>query len=170
MTTRGGRLSDEELALEFLEGRLTAEWDDDISDISELRNVSRAYLAGMDEEEARRALVQLLESDEPLPRRLRYALASLFDSNPASFEERLLVFQSRSHVRGEKGYGRFLLREMAGFVAEQVAAGSKLEAAMFLAKEKFDVSLSTVERAWRKNKSDDLVRYHLQRCNRQIEP
>ena len=152
---------DERLALEYLSGRLSVGDDGEFS---------HSKLDGAEEEAARQALVRVLESEGPLWRRIRITLATLIDSNPDSFNERQLDFRPRSRKPGEKGLGRFMSREVAGFVAELVSEGRQLKYAMLTATEKFDVSLSTVERAWRKNQNDDLVRYHLQQAGRKSTP
>lgn len=125
------------------------------------------YLVGSSEDSARLKLATLLRSVLPLNRKIRLALADLFDPNPSdaviSLErmfngypekigsiERKLVFKARRPGPRSKDD---LHERIARFVNERVESGDKKTAAVQLACEEFEVKRTTVNNACRTWKS-----------------
>jgi hypothetical protein len=132
--------SDEELALDFLAGRLEE---------SEGR-VFHKYLEpdGDEENAARAALLRLLCSHQPLSGILRWRLAALLDPEH-TLEERKFVIQNRQP--GKQPH-RIITLEIARFIAEMVATGCKVDSAVVAAAKRFATSERTVWRAWSDHK------------------
>jgi hypothetical protein len=128
--------SDEELAGDFLAGE---------REESEGK-VFHKYLEPGGEEEAAAcaALVRLLRSHQPLSAALRFRLAALLD--PAHImEERKLVIQNR---KGGSQPHHAIAIEIAVFIAETIATGCKVDAAVAAASSRFATPERTVWRAW----------------------
>jgi hypothetical protein len=139
--------SDEELASEFLAGK---------REQSAAGQITHCYLdPGSPEEIASlQALARLLRGDAALSVTLRFRLASLFDPE-TKFETRKFAIENRH--RGPQP-DHFVEIEIAIFIAEAVASGVQMKVAQADAVQRYRVSNSTVERAWRDHKNSELVR------------
>lgn len=122
------------------------------------------YLADSAEEHARYKLANLLRSNRPLHPRIRSALADLIDPTPTESENSLarifsalpkaeqgstvrkIVFKNRKQGQPPPDEKHLVI---ARFVHNQVMSGTKKEAAVQLAREKFDVARTTVTTAYR---------------------
>jgi hypothetical protein len=141
-----GHRSDEELALEFLAGKFEESEG----------QVFHKYLEADSKEEgaARDALLRLLRSPQPLSNTLRWRLAALLD--PAhTLEERKFLIQNRQ--AGSQPHNVIAL-EMARFIAETVATGCKVDAAVAAAAARYAASERTVWRVWSDHKWSPLIR------------
>jgi hypothetical protein len=144
--SRPPNISDEDLALEFLAGKIEQSPKGQIS--------HTFHDPGSDgESAARAALLRLLRSRQPLSEMIRWRLAALLD--PAhSLEERKFTIENRQ--AGQQPHHVIAL-EIARYIAAEAATGRQIESAKEAAKDRYAVSLSTVERAWREHKNSKLV-------------
>jgi hypothetical protein len=140
----------EALALEFLGGKISQAPDGTIF-------LKYHELGSEEERAAREALIKLLRGREPLSNVLRWRLAGLLDP-AAKFEERKFTIENRE---GGKQPHHVIAIAIAQFIAIAIApqgGSQKLESVKEAAKDRFGVSLSTVERAWRDHKNSPLIR------------
>jgi hypothetical protein len=139
--------TDEELALEYLAGKIEQGPDEKIS--------HKYHEPGTEEEQAsREALIRLLRGYRPLSSMIRWRLAALLDPDAKS-EERKFTIENR---KGGEQPHHVIAIAIAWFIAAEIATGRKLESAKEEAKERYGVSLSTVERAWHDHKNSRLIR------------
>ena len=98
--------------------------------------------------------MRLLRDHEPLSSIIRWRLAALLD--PAhQFEERKISIENRAS--GPQPHHAISI-EIARFVAAEASTGRQIEFAKEAAKDRYAVSLSTVERAWRDHKNSELIK------------
>jgi hypothetical protein len=101
------------------------------------------------EAEGRAALIRLLRRHyQPLSPMIRFRLAALLDPNHR-YEERIFTIKKRRP--GAQPRHAFMI-EIARFIAVETAAGRKMESAKEAAKQRYGVSMSTVDRAWSNHK------------------
>jgi hypothetical protein len=133
--TKRRRPTDEELALEYLAGKFGK------------RGITHKFHKPGSKGEAvsRAALIRLLRRHyEPLSPMIRFSLAGLLDPD-SQYQERTFTIVSRRP--GARPRHAFMI-EIARFVAVKTAAGDKIESVKEAAKQRYGVSMSTVDRAW----------------------
>ena len=129
------------LALEYLCGELVED---------ERGRISHKFHApgSAEETRSRDALVKLLRGPGELHRAIRFMLAELIDlENPQ--EERIFTIANRQS--GPQPH-HFLMVAIATFILLETAGGRKIESVKQAATNLFDVSMSTVDRAWANHK------------------
>jgi hypothetical protein len=129
---------DEELALEYLAGKFEKDQRGQIT--------HRFHQPGSKAEaESRAALIRLLRThQQELSPMIRFRLAALLDPD-SHYEERTFTIENR---RPGPQPRHALMIAIAYCIAVEIAAGRKMEAAKEAAKERYGVSMSTVDRAW----------------------
>jgi hypothetical protein len=139
--------ADEKFALEYLAGKFEKD---------ERGKITHRFHESGSEEEARSraALIRLLRGHhQPLSPMIRFRLAALLDPGHQ--------YEERTFTIGNRGAGRpprhALMIEIAWFIALEIADGRKMESAKQAAKERYAVSMSTIDRAWVDHKDSELI-------------
>jgi hypothetical protein len=136
------------LALEYLVGKLAKD---------ERGTITHKFHEPGSEAEARSraTLVKLLRGPGELHPVIRFSLAELLDPK-SPLEERIFTIANRQSGRQPH---HALMVAIAVFILLETAGGRKMESVKQAAKDLFDVSMSTVDRAWTDHKDglNDLV-------------
>ena len=137
---------DENLALEYLVGKLEK---------GEHGKIDHKFHEPGSEEEtrSRAALIKLLRNLRELSPAIRFALAGLLDSDSQYVERKITIENRRPGPQPHHA----LDIEIAWFIAVEIAAGEKMEAVKEAAKQRYAVSMSTIDRAWADHKDSELI-------------
>jgi hypothetical protein len=84
---------------------------------------------------------------------IRFRLAALLYPNHRYEERTFAIVNRRPGMQPRHA----LMIEIAWFIAVEIAAGRKVESTKEAAKERYRVSMSTVDRAWKEHRDSELI-------------